>query len=105
MKSERKVFGYDLEGVAVVADSYFAATQGRKALNVQWDLSGFEDIDSRKIEEEVAGLKSNDGLVQESKGDFQSAFDSAVKTIEADYELPYLAHSPMEPMNMIAHVM
>lgn len=104
VKSERKVFGYNLEGVAVVANSYFAATQGRKALNVQWDLSGYEDIDSRKIEQDISALKSEEGFVHESLGVFEDEFAMAAKTIEAEYELPYLAHSPMEPMNMIAHV-
>lgn len=104
VKSERQVFGYTFEGVAVVADSYFAAFQGRKALKVQWDLSGYEDIDSRKIQQDLTSLKDQEGFVHESKGDFANSFGQAAKTIEAEYELPYLAHSPMEPMNMVAHV-
>ncbi|WKN32692.1 molybdopterin-dependent oxidoreductase [Porifericola rhodea] len=104
LKTERHVFGYKLEGVAVVADSYYTATKGRKALKIEWDLSGFEDIDSRKIHEELVALKAEDGLAHKSIGDFKEGIQSAAKTIEAEYELPYLAHSPMEPMNMTAHV-
>lgn len=104
VKSERQVFGYTFEGVAVVADSYFAAFQGRKALKVQWDLSGYEDIDSRKIQQDITSLKDQEGFVDKSKGNFENSFSQAAKTIEAEYELPYLAHSPMEPMNMVAHV-
>ncbi len=104
VKSERPVFSYNFEGVAVVADSYWAALQGRKALNVQWDLSGFEDTDSRKIKSGLEALKAEEGFLHKSEGNFEEAFTGADKTIEADYDLPYLAHSPMEPMNMTAHV-
>jgi len=104
VKAERHVHDYHFEGVAVVADSYWAALQGRKALNVQWDLAGYEDIDSRKIDSDLVALKSEDGFLHQSEGDFDSAYTNAAKTIEAEYSLPYLSHTPMEPMNMTAHV-
>ena len=104
VKAERPVFTYNFEGVAVVADSYYAAFQGRKALRVQWDLSGYDEIDSRKIDEGLKSLQSEEGFEHETKGDFADAYEQSAKTLEAEYQLPYLAHSPMEPMNMVAQV-
>lgn len=104
VKAERPVFSYRFEGVAVVADSYYAAFQGRKALRVQWDLSGYEDIDTRKIDENLRQLQEEEGFEHESRGDFAGAYEQSIKTLEAEYQLPYLAHSPMEPMNMVARV-
>lgn len=104
VKAHRPVHDYNFEGVAVVADSYWAALQGRKALNVQWDLAGYEDIDSRKIESDQIALKEKEGFLHQSEGNFDNAYTNAAKTIEAEYSLPYLSHTPMEPMNMTAHV-
>jgi isoquinoline 1-oxidoreductase beta subunit len=100
-----KVFSQDREGVAVVADSLWSAMQGRKALKVEWDDSGFEHHSTEhlytKMLEEVKTKKANSFR---TKGDFDATFEKSAKKFEATYETPYESHSCMEPLNCIAHV-
>ena len=96
-------------GVAVVADNFWAAKKGRDALQVEWDLGPNEALSSAAFYEEYRRLVDTDGLVAEDLGDVEAAFrefgDSEdSKIVEAVYELPYLAHATMEPMNAVAHV-
>jgi isoquinoline 1-oxidoreductase beta subunit len=86
-------------GVAVIADGYWAAKQGRDALKVEWDLGANAGLDSQKMLEEYRSLAAKEGLPAAKAGDAQSAISKATKVIEAEYVLPYLAHSPMEPLN------
>jgi isoquinoline 1-oxidoreductase beta subunit len=85
--------------VAVVADGYWAAKQGRDALKVEWDLGANAGLDSKKMLEEYRSMAATDGLPAAKSGDAKAAMTKAVKVIEAEYVLPYLAHSPMEPLN------
>ena len=85
------------EGVAVVADGYWAAKQGRDALKVEWDTSAVEKVDS------VRQLASYRALAQ-TTGAIKYAADvgplaTAPKKISAEFVFPYLAHAPMEPLN------
>ena len=86
-------------GVAVIADGYWAAKQGRDALKVEWDLGANAGLDSQKMLEEYRSMATKAGLPAAKAGDAQSAISKAAKVIEAEYVLPYLAHSPMEPLN------
>lgn len=86
-------------GIAVIADGYWAAKQGRDALKVEWDLGANAGLDSQKMLEEYRSLAAKEGLPAAKAGDAQSAISKATKVIEAEYVLPYLAHSPMEPLN------
>lgn len=86
-------------GVAVIADGYWAAKQGRDALKVEWDLGANAGLDSQKMLEEYRSMAAKEGLPAAKAGDAQSAISKATKVIEAEYVLPYLAHSPMEPLN------
>ena len=86
-------------GVAVIADGYWAAKQGRDALKVEWDLGANAGLDSQKMLEEYRSMATKAGLPAAKAGDAQSANAKATKVIEAEYVLPYLAHSPMEPLN------
>ena len=86
-------------GVAVIADGYWAAKQGRDALKVEWDLGANAGLDSQKMLEEYRSIATKAGLPAAKAGDAQSANAKATKVIEAEYVLPYLAHSPMEPLN------
>lgn len=105
LKVERDVFGWKLEGVAVVADSTWAAMQGRKALKVEWDDSGFEHLSTAQLYERMrTQLKSGNFLNVRTQGNFDSTFEKAEKKVEALYETPYESHSNMEPLNCIAHV-
>ena len=91
-------------GIAVVADGFWAAKRGREALSVVWDEGPQAGLDSRKQREQYAELAKQPGVVAKKKGDADAAMGRAAKKIEAIYELPYLAHAPMEPLNCAADV-
>ena len=99
-KVQRAVWGLLLEGVAVVANTRWAAMQGRKLLKVIWDDDHFEHLDTAVIEQRMreAVLKATPAAA------FDAALQQAEKTIEAFYEMPFQAHSCMEPLNCIADV-
>jgi isoquinoline 1-oxidoreductase beta subunit len=92
-------------GVAVVADGYWAAKRGRDALTVEWDEGKLATLDSAEIVKQFAARAGEPGLVAHAKGDAAAALAGAAKRVEAVYELPYINHAPMEPMNATAHVM
>jgi len=97
------VFTTFREGVAVVADSLWAAIQGRKVLKVEWDDTGFEHVSTEQLYTRMNDdLKTKEGLSFKTKGNFTGAFGKAEKKIEATYETPYESHSCMEPLNCIA---
>jgi len=85
------------EGVAVVADGYWAAKQGRDALKLEWDTSGVEKVDSAKQLAQYRQLASTPGR-RKFDADMSKLAGSAHK-IEAEFVFPYLAHAPMEPLN------
>jgi len=91
-------------GVAVVAEHFWAAKQGRDALRVEWDQGALGDLDSGEIERMLSEAGDKPAVVAQRIGDAQRAQASAAKTIEAIYRLPYLAHATMEPMNCTADV-
>ncbi len=91
-------------GVAVVADGYWAALQGRDALQVSWDDGPLVDLDTEKQFTRYAETAKSPGLAAAQRGDAAAALKQAAKTLEAVYEVPYLAHAPMEPLNCVAHV-
>jgi isoquinoline 1-oxidoreductase beta subunit len=89
------------EGVAVVATGTWAALQGRRALKVQWDESASKDLDSDALLARYRAQAAQPGTPF-TKPTTTSAAPAAVKTIEAVYEFPFLAHATMEPMNCVA---
>ena len=95
---------YTCAGVAVLADSTWAAMQARKALQVEWDEGASAQESTASLREQFVKLAAAPGTVMRNDGDFESAFASATKKIEAVYEVPFLAHATMEPMNCTAHV-
>lgn len=104
VKAERVIGKNHSEGVAVIADNYWAALKGRKALKVQWDHQGFDKFNSTDFEQHLRELAKTDGLTLKSnKGDFDAAMASAPHRLEALYETPIVAHAAMEPMNCLAH--
>jgi isoquinoline 1-oxidoreductase beta subunit len=95
---------YSCAGVAVLADSTWAAMQARKALEVEWDEGEPARETSASLREKFVNLVSSEGIVMRSDGDFVKAHAKAAKKLKAIYELPFLAHATMEPMNCTAHV-
>ena len=87
-------------GVAVLADNYWAAKKGRAALNVDWNLGSGVKVDSVAMLAEYKQLAQKPGATANKAGDVDSAMSKAVKTVEAEYTFPYLAHAPMEPLNV-----
>ena len=91
-------------GVAVIAKDFWTARTGREALEIVWDDGPNGNLDSAEIREQYRKLANEPGLVAENEGDAEKGMASAAKTVEAVYEVPYLAHAPMEPLNAVAHV-
>ncbi|UNP28902.1 xanthine dehydrogenase family protein molybdopterin-binding subunit [Lysobacter gummosus] len=91
-------------GVAVIADHYWAAKQGRDLLVIDWDLGPNAGLDSGKLREEFRRLAATEGAVASQAGDVKGALGKAAKTLEAEYNVPYLAHAPMEPLNCTVKV-
>jgi isoquinoline 1-oxidoreductase beta subunit len=89
-------------GVAVVATGYWAAKQGRDALEIQWDEGANASLSSDAISKAMGELADKGGATARKDGDVNAA--TAVKKLEAVYEAPYLAHACMEPMNCTAWV-
>lgn len=98
-------------GVAVVAQSTWAARQGREALKVEWDEAKAETRGSAEIlasyRDLAAGKVQPEGKVKwgafDSKGDAAQA-SGGTAAVEITYDFPYLAHATMEPMNCVAMV-
>lgn len=91
-------------GIAVVAKDTWSAIQGRKALVVEWDDAKAEMRSSAQILAEYQELVEKPGPVAEHVGDADAALATAAKVYEAVYTAPYLAHSPMEPLNAIVEL-
>ena len=91
-------------GIAVVADGFWPAKLGREELEIEWDEGPLANLNSVTQGEEYAALAKQPGAVAKKEGDTESAKGKAVKKIEAVYDLPYLAHAPMEPLNCVADV-
>jgi CO/xanthine dehydrogenase Mo-binding subunit len=90
--------------VAVVGDTMWAAMQGLDALDIDWDDGANAKVSSADIVQQMATDSQKQGVVGRKDGDFAKGLESAAKKIEAVYELPFLAHAAMEPMNCTVHV-
>ena len=86
-------------GVAVVADGFWPVQQGREALSIQWIEGAGAAVDSAAMRQQYAKLAATPGLVARTEGDAAGVLAKAKKRFEAEYEVPYLAHAPMEPLN------
>jgi isoquinoline 1-oxidoreductase beta subunit len=91
-------------GVAVVADSTWAAIRGRQALAIQWTEGEGAATSSATVRQELARVAATPGREVRKDGDVEQALAQAAKRLEAVYELPFQAHAPMEPVNCTAHV-
>ena len=104
LKTSRSVFGHQVEGLAVLADSYWSASEGRKQLKIEWDIPGLEMISDETMLRDSYEAAKTDGDDLFSKGDAAAQFSNAKNVISAAYETPYQAHVPMEPMNALVSV-
>ena len=91
-------------GVAVVADNTWAALQGRKILKVTWDEGPNAGLSSEDISRTLKEAAQGSGTALRDDGNAQVALDGAAKKHTAVFEVPYLDHATMEPMNCTAWV-
>ena len=103
VKGVRQIVRLD-DAVAVVADHMGAAKKGLAALVIEWDDGPHAKLNTKEIAEELEKATLNPGPVAQNIGDVDKALASAVTKVEATYELPFLAHATMEPMNCTVHV-
>jgi isoquinoline 1-oxidoreductase beta subunit len=92
------------DAVAVVADHMGAAKKGLAALVIEWDDGPHARLTTREIVAALEAATLNPGAVAQKIGDTDVAMASAVAKIEATYQVPFLAHATMEPMNCTVHV-
>lgn len=91
-------------GVAVVADNTWSAMEGRRALEISWDEGPNANNSSEAIRKLYHERVEQTGAIARKEGDADAALAGAVKRVEAIYEVPFLAHATMEPMNCTAEV-
>ena len=104
LKTTAPVFAYEREGVAVIADSLWAALEGRKALKVEWDDMRIERLSTEQLYARMKEDLKKHALSQRTGGNAEGAFKGAENKVEAIYETPYEAHACMEPLTCTAHV-
>ena len=92
------------DAVAVVADHMWAAKKGLAALDVTWDGGENAHISTADIVKQLEDAADRPAVIAKQDGDVAKTMAGAAKTVEAIYELPFLAHATMEPMNCTVHV-
>ncbi|MCI2283086.1 molybdopterin-dependent oxidoreductase [Colwellia sp. MSW7] len=91
------VLYFPLSGVAVLAINTWAALQGRKALSIAWELGKNKTHNSKVTFDQFKSRLKNAPETVAKKGDVAKGFSASGNVIEAEYLVPYLAHTPMEP--------
>ena len=88
----------------MVADNTWSAMQGRRVLDVQWDEGPVAAMSTPALTKIFQERMQQPGAEARKEGDAPAALAAAARKIEADYEVPFLAHAPMEPLNCTADV-
>ena len=92
------------DGVAVVADTWWHARKALDTVTIKWDEGANAELDTAAIEAGLQKAAAKPGAVFRQQGDVAAGAKSAARMVEATYQLPFLSHSPMEPMNFTADV-
>ena len=103
VKGVRQIVRLD-DAVAVVADHMGAAKKGLAALVIEWDDGPHAKLNTQEIVGELEKATLNPGAVAQNIGDADKAMASAATKVEATYQVPFLAHATMEPMNCTVHL-
>ena len=103
VKGVRKIIRLD-DAVAVVADHMGAAKKGLSALVIEWDEGPNAKLTTEDIAGELEKAASSKGAVAQNIGSVEEGMAAAVTKVEAAYQVPFLAHAAMEPMNCTVHV-
>src|SRR3984957_18317406 len=88
-------------GVAVIASGFWPAKLGREELDITWNDGPGKDLSSVAMREEFAKTSRTPGLIARKVGDPSAAMAGAARKVTAEYEVPYLSHSMMEPLNTV----
>ena len=91
-------------GIAVLGKHFWAAKKGREALVVDWDLGEGASLSTDSMRADYRKRAGERGLVAKSAGDVDAVLKAADQRIEAEYEVPFLAHAPMEPLNCTVEI-
>ncbi len=92
-------------GVAVVADSYWIAKQGRDLLEVEWEENENSNFDMDTLWDQLSDGVNQSGVVFREEGSLEKGFEESEKVLSAEYRVPFISHSPLEPVNTTVHVM
>jgi isoquinoline 1-oxidoreductase subunit beta len=103
IKGVRQVVRLD-DAVAVVGDHMWAAMQGLAALDIDWDDGPNANVSTASIVEQMEIASQKEGVVAHKEGDIAKGMTDSARKVEAVYEVPFLAHAAMEPMNCTVHV-
>jgi isoquinoline 1-oxidoreductase subunit beta len=98
IKGVRQIVRLD-DAVAVVADHMWAAKQGLAALDIRWDDGQHGKINTADVVEGLAAAAQTPGVIVRNEGDAPAVLTGATNKLESVYEVPFLAHATMEPMN------
>ncbi len=90
--------------IAVCAETTYAAIQGRDALKIKWSRGSHPDLDDDAVDAAFREYLEKPGVVAKSSGDVDRALAGAAQTLEGTFQLPYLSHAQLEPINCTAHV-
>jgi len=88
-------------GVAVIAERFWPAKLGREKLVIEWDLGPHAGLSTEKMMRDFAETALEPGAIAKKTGDPAAALKTAAKTVTAEYDVPYLAHAMMEPLNCV----
>ncbi len=92
------------DAVAVVADDTWTARKGLAALDIHWDEGPNAMLSTADIVQQLAAASQRSGVVARDEGNVEEAIAGAAQRVEAVYEVPFLAHATMEPINCTVHV-
>ena len=102
VKGVRQIVRLD-DAVAVVADHMGAAKKGLEALKIEWDEGTHAGLSTQDVARELEQATLKAGAIAQNIGDADKAMAKAATRVEASYQLPFLAHATMEPMNCTVH--
>ena len=88
-------------GIAVAATGFWPAKTARDLLEIEWDEGAGAKLSTPKMRAEYLDLAKQPGAVARKEGDTVQGLKAAFKSVSAEYELPYLAHAMMEPLNVV----
>ncbi len=92
------------DGVAVLADHFWQAKRARDALRIEWNEGAGASVSNATVWKALRDGAARPGIVAKANGDVEAGLAGAARRLEADYELPLLAHATLEPQNCVAVV-